>query len=324
MIDALTAKRFARTALDHVTREYPNKLDHVMSGAEDVLPPRELHPAFFGSFDWHSCVHGWWTLLTLRRLFPGIEEAAQIEALAEEILTIDNLAEELAYARRPASRGFERPYGWAWLLYLHLEASRHEGQSWAKNIDPLARHFAAQWSDYLLLLDHPIRHGAHSNTAFALCLSLEWADVFDEDVAATIRSAARRLYLDDVDMREELGGDAFLSPALVEAALMRRVLPKAEFDRWFGAYLPHLRERRPRALFTPAVVTDHTDGKAAHLDGINFTRAWCWRELRLGGDYAAHHIEASLAAVDGDYMSSHWLASFALLAMLADKENTTP
>ncbi|KLE34621.1 DUF2891 domain-containing protein [Aurantiacibacter luteus] len=319
MIDAASARRFARTALGHVTLEYPNKLDHVMAGRGDARTPRELHPAFYGSFDWHSCVHSWWTLLTLRRLHPDAPEAGEIAVLADEVLTADNLAAELAYARRPEARGFERPYGWAWLLYLHLEVSRHSDHAWAAHIEPLARHFAAGWRDYLATLAHPIRNPTHPNTAFAMRLSLEWADRFDADLAALLRERAVRFYGEDQDAREEVAGDAFLSAPLVEAALMRRVLPPADFAAWLRGFLPRLHLGEPAALFEPCRVTDASDGKAAHLDGVNFTRVWCWRELGLGGDLAERHMAQSLPAVDGDYMGSHWLATFALLAMLAGK-----
>ena len=317
-LDAATASRFARIALGHVGREYPNKLDHVLAGPGDVRGPRDLHPAFFGSFDWHSCVHSWWMLLTLRRLFPGIPEADEIAALADLTLTEDHLAAELAYAERPEARGFERPYGWAWLLYLHLEAERHADREWAADIAPLARHFAAGWRDYLAILARPIRHGAHANTAFALRLSHEWAQHFDPELAAALARAAHSYFAEDRNAQcWEPGGDEFLSPTLTEAAIMRRVLPASEFAEWFAAFLPEIGQGRPATLFTPARVTDPTDGKAAHLDGVNFSRAWCWRELGLDDDVARAHIAASADAVDGDYMGSHWLASFALLALLA-------
>ena len=142
-LDPDLAARFARIALGHVTREYPHKLDHVLHGDEEALPPRALHPIFFGSFDWHSCVHGWWSLLTLRRLFPANAEAADIAALANHSFTAEKVAAELAYLGRPMSAGFERPYGWGWLLYLHLEVSRHQDRNWAGSLEPLARAFAA-------------------------------------------------------------------------------------------------------------------------------------------------------------------------------------
>ena len=177
-LNAELASHMARIALGHVQKEYPHKLDHVLLDDGDALSPRVIHPIFFGSFDWHSCVHGWWTLLTLRRLFPEMAEATAIAALADESFTREKVEAELAYLGRPLSRGFERPYGWAWLLYLHLEASRHE-MEWAAELEPLARSFARRLHDYLRLLTYPIRVGTHFNTAFALILSLEWAATFD-------------------------------------------------------------------------------------------------------------------------------------------------
>lgn len=319
MLNTANAARIAQTALSHVGREYPHKMDHVMAGAHDVATPRDLHPAFYGSYDWHSCVHSWWTLLTIRRLFPDLPEAAQIAETADSTLSPSNLATELRYLQRPEARGFERPYGWAWLLYLHQEASRHSDKSWASHLEPLARHFAAGWRDYLKTLAHPIRHGAHFNSAFALILSHEWAGQFDHDLTALIEDSARDFFSKDMAAGcWEPGGDEFLSPILTEALLMQRVLDAEEFADWFAAFLPHLSQNEPPALFTPTKVSDPTDGKAAHLDGVNFTRAWCWNALGLGSDNAQRHMAASADAIDGNYMGSHWLASFALLAMLAN------
>jgi len=246
-LDASVASRMANIALGHVAREYPNKLDHVLLGDEDALPPRVLHPIFFGSFDWHSCVHGWWTLLTLRRSFPQITEVVAITALANETFTQDKVAAELAYLDRPLSRGFERPYGWAWLLYLHLEAVRH-ADSWGTELEPLARAFAGRLGDYLGILTYPIRVGTHFNTAFALILSLEWADAFDPELAALIRDRTRHWYGTDRDCQAwEPGGDEFLSPALIEALCMARA-HKALFPIWFEQFLPRIAAREPATL----------------------------------------------------------------------------
>ena len=181
-LNAAMASKMARIALGHVTREYPHKLDHVLLGDEDALPPRVLHPIFFGSFDWHSCVHGWWTLLTLRRLFPDMADVAEIEGLADASFTADKVAAERAYLHRPLSNGFERPYGWAWLLQLHLEATRHTDRSWGAELEPLARAFADRFKRYLPILTYPIRAGTHGNTAFALVLALEWTEAFDPEL----------------------------------------------------------------------------------------------------------------------------------------------
>ena len=327
-LDASLASRFALIALGHVRREYPHKLDHVLAGDEDLAPPRVLHPIFFGSFDWHSCVHGWWTLLTLRRLFPGLPEADRIADLADDSFTADKVAAELAYLERPASQGFERPYGWAWLLYLHLEASRHGDRAWAATLEPLARAFADRLHSYLAKLTYAIRVGTHFNTAFALVLALEWADEFDRSLAGTIRLWAVEQFRGHRDCQAwEPGGDDFLSPALIEALCMARVLTQAGFAEWFAAFLPRLAAREPVTLFTPAVVTDRRDGKIAHLDGLNLSRAWCWRSLSpllpppaaaIASDAAQVHLSTAMPHIAGDYAGEHWLASFALLALLAD------
>jgi hypothetical protein len=312
-----TAARFAEIALGHVTREYPHKLDHVMEGPEDVLGPRALHPIFFGSFDWHSCVHGWWLLLRVRRLFPDLPTARRIEALADERLSEHKVAGELAYLDRAYTGGFERPYGWAWLLALHGEAQRHPDRGWADALAPLARAFAGRFLAFLPKLTYPIRAGTHFNTAFALILALEWAEANDAALADLIRARAQAYYGGDRDCPAwEPGGDDFLSPALVEALCMRRCLPERAFAPWFAAFLPRLDEGEPASLFTPATVSDRSDGKIAHLDGVNLSRAWCWRALGRP-DAADAHLDASLPHVAGDYMGEHWLATFALLALEA-------
>jgi hypothetical protein len=320
------ASRVAGIALGHVAREYPHKLDHVLADDEDALPPRALHPIFFGSFDWHSCVHGWWTLLTLRRLFPHVPEADAIARLADETFTSEKVGAELAYLDRPLSRGFERPYGWAWLLYLHLEAARHE-ESWAGELESLARAFAGRLRDYLSILTYPIRVGTHFNTAFALILSLEWADRFDAEVATLIRDRSRHWFGTDRDCQAwEPGGDEFLSPTLIEALCMARA-QKALFPIWFEQFLPRIEAREPGTLFTPAIVSDRSDGKIAHLDGLNLSRAWCWRSLApllpeperaIAEGAADEHFAVAMPHLAGDYMGEHWLASFVLLALLAE------
>jgi hypothetical protein len=317
LLNAETGSKMARIALGHVAREYPNKLQHVAEGDEDIRPPRELYPIFFGSFDWHSCVHGWWTLLTLRRLFPEMAEALEIEQLADASFTAEKAAVETAYFQRPLSRTFERPYGWAWLLYLHLDASRHEDRQWSASLDPLARTIAAQLDRYLQLLTYPIRSGAHFNTAFALILALEWADAFDGDLAELIRARSRHWFGGDCDCQAwEPSGDDFVSPALTEALLMRRALASDAFETWFIAFLPRLADKEPATLFIPATVSDRSDGKIAHLDGLNLSRAWCWSSLGYP-EHASAHLQAALPHLSGDYMGEHWLQSFALLALLA-------
>lgn len=328
-LDAATASRFASAALAHVVREYPNKMDHVLSGPEDVLSPRALHPIFFGSFDWHSCVHGWWTLFTLLRLYPDMPEAGRVRALADELFTPENVAAETAYLDRPGSRGFERPYGWAWLLMLAAELERHQDER-ADVLRPLARAFARRFTDFLPLADYPVRVGTHYNTAFALRLTLDYAEgLGDTALIAQCRDRAQKWHAADRDCQAwEPSQDEFLSPALMEAALMRRVMLPDAFADWFAAFLPGLAQRKPATLFQPAGVSDRSDGKIAHLDGLNLSRAWCWHEIAssmeaddprrpIALEAARSHLDAALPHVTGDYMGEHWLASFALLALLA-------
>ncbi len=327
-LDADIAGRFARIALGHVTREYPYKLEHVVTGPADAQPPRDLYPIFFGSFDWHSCVHGWWTLLTLRRLFPEIDEADRIADLADDSFTPEKVAKELEYFERPSSRTFERPYGWGWLLYLHLEMSRHPDHGWGAALEPLATTIARRFHGYLPILTYPIRSGAHFNTAFALVLALEWAERFDPALADLVRDRARHWYGNDRHCPAwEPSGDDFVSPSLCEALCMARILAEPEFKGWFAAFLPGLEIREPATLFTPAAVSDRSDGKIAHLDGLNLSRTWCWRSIAplLSGEQQTialatgdEHLNSAMPHIAGDYAGEHWLASFALLAMITE------
>jgi len=323
-LTAETANRFAEIALGHVTREYPHKLDQVLEGPEDLLGPRQLHPIFYGSFDWHSCVHGYWLLMRTLRLFPDMAASARVRALLDEMLTAERAAGERAYLDRAYTGGFERPYGWAWLLMLHAEAQRHE-EAWGDDLAPLAAAFAERFTAYLPKLTYPIRTGTHYNSAFAMILARDWADANDAGLAALIQARALDYYGGDCACPcWEPGGDDFLSPSLTEALLMRRIMDAGAFRAWFAGFLPDLAAGAPASLFTPAFVSDRSDGKIAHLDGVNLTRAWCWRGLAgaLDPDLAAlarrtadAHLDASLPHVAGDYMGEHWLATFALLAL---------
>ena len=325
-LDRDTASRFARLTLSHIEQQWPYKLDHVMAGLEDVRAPIDLHPIFHGSFDWHSCVHGWWQLMRLMRRFPDLDEIGDIRERANRLLVSDKVAGELAYLSRPSSGGFERPYGWAWALALHGELALHDAL-WDDAIEPLARAFAARFAVFLPKLTYPIRVGTHFNTAFALILARDWADIHDPALAALIDERAQHWFLEDRDCQAwEPGGDEFLSPALIEALLMSRVLPPAKFAEWFEAFLPRLNTGQPATLFLPAFVSDRDDGKIAHLDGLNLSRAWCWRGIAdvlssdrsltlLAGGAAERHLAASLPHLDDSYMGSHWLATFALLAL---------
>jgi hypothetical protein len=318
------AARLAAIALGHVEREYPNKPGHVLNGPEDARTPAALHPVFFGSYDWHSCVHGYWMLARLLRRFPEMAPAPAIRALFHRRLTPEAVATETAYLHAPGTRGFERPYGWGWLLALAAELARHESQPWAGTLAPLASAFAQRFRDFLPIATYPVRVGTHPNTAFGLLMA---ADHMAEDLPL-LRATALRWYGADRDCPAwgEPSGDDFLSSALIEAACMARLLPPEDFAPWFAAFLPRIVQGEPANLFTPATVSDRSDGKIAHLDGLNLSRAWCWRHLVAAlpaqdprrdpmEAAAARHIEAGLPHVAGDYMGEHWLASFAVLAL---------
>ncbi len=331
-LTAALAEKFAALALAHVGREYPNKLDHVLAGGADALGPRALHPIFFGSFDWHSCVHGYWLLARLLRRYQDLSTAPAIKVLFDERITRSNVAAECAYLDRPDSRGFERPYGWGWLLALQAELELHAsgaGRRAADGLRPLAEVFAARFRSFLPLSDYPVRTGVHSSTAFALRLAADYAEPADPELFTLMRDKAFTWYGgDECAQAWEPSQDDFLSPTLMEAECMRRFLAPAAFRAWLAKFLPRAGDGEPAALFEPVRVSDRGDGKIAHLDGLNFSRAWCWRAIaaaldprdplvRRARDAAERHIEISLPHVAGEYMGEHWLATFALLALEA-------
>jgi hypothetical protein len=332
------ASRFAAIALGHVTREYPNKLDHVLAGPEDIQGPRALHPIFYGSFDWHSCVHGYWLLASLYLRFPEFAGRDRIRDHFAGQLVPDKVEGEVAYLSGPDSMAFERPYGWAWLLMLAAELTRNtteEGRRWSEAMRPLAEAISCRFLGFLQNAPYPNRSGAHTNTAFALTLASEYAAVANHtDLAQAIADRAQAWYGQDVDCQAwEPDNDAFLSPALIEAECMRRALPPEEFSRWIALFLPGIAQEQPATLFAPAVVSNRSDCKIVHLDGLNLSRAWCWRSIspsleepsrQIAGAAAERHLDCSLPQIAGDYVGEHWLASFALLALIAFEQEVTP
>ena len=324
------ATRFARLALKCVRKEYPNKLDHVMNDGAEVQNPRALHPAFYGCFDWHSSVHGHWMLVRLLRMFDGLPEAAEIRAALGENLTAKNILVETSYLGQANRQSFERTYGWAWLLKLAEELQGWDdadGKKWSRNLQPLAEALVARYIAFLPKQTYPIRTGVHPNTAFGLAFALDYAEaVGDRRLAELIRERSLTYFSKDAAYPAdwEPGGEDFFSPALMEADLMRRVMKPEEFARWFHRFLPSIAEGRYRSLLEPAVVTDRSDPKIVHLDGLNLSRAWCMRAVAsaLGRRDAARlvlaraaslHAKAALENVaSGDYAGEHWLASFAV------------
>lgn len=325
------AEKFASLALAHVRREYPNIMQHAMEASAEIAGPRAAHPIFFGSYDWHSCVHSYWLLARLMRRYPDLTQAPPIAALLDEAITPETVEGECVYLRRPLARSFERPYGWGWLLALQAELNQHKdgaGARAAKTMQPLADLFVDRFNAFLPLSDYPVRTGVHSSTAFAFRVAADYADASDPALFALMRDRALGWYGKDESAQAwEPSQDDFLSPTLMEAGCMRRFMPPEDFRVWFARFLPRAAEQQPASLFSPARVSDRTDGKIAHLDGVNFSRAWCWREIagahaesalaRTARAAADRHIAASLPHVAGDYMGEHWLATFALLALEA-------
>jgi hypothetical protein len=324
------ASAFAKLALKCLQREYPNKPGHVLNADADNKTPRALHPAFYGSFDWHSSVHGHWMLVRLLRRFPDLPEKQPIRAVLTEHLTAKNLQVEADYFNQPNCRSFERTYGWAWLLKLAEELhgwDDSEARKWSKNLKPLADTLVARYLAFLPKQTYPIRSGVHPNTAFGLMFALDYARTMEHKaLAELIEERSRTYYAKDVDApaRWEPDGADFFSPSLMEANLMRRVLPAKEYRAWLKRYLPGSAKGEPKTLFAPATVTDRTDPQIVHLDGLNLSRAWCMRGIasalakddparRVLAESAALHAEAALRHVaSGDYAGEHWLASFAV------------
>jgi hypothetical protein len=265
----------------------------------------------------------------LLRRFPEMPVAADIRALFGEQFVPDKVAAECAYLARQTARGFERPYGWAWLLKLAAELTFHENQVWSRHLAPLAQAFAERFRDFLPLATYPVRVGTHFNTAFGLRMAVDYAAATQHAaLTALLADTARRWYGADQDCPAwgEPSGDDFMSSALIEAECMRHLLPTQDFLGWFDGFLPHITRREPRTLFQPVTVTDRSDGKIAHLDGLNLSRAWCWRAIASAlppddprraiiRSAAEEHLAAGLPHVAGDYMGEHWLASFAVLAL---------
>lgn len=331
LLDDATAEGFARVALENIVRRYPYKVDHLMTSAEDIGEPAAVHPVFYGSYDWHSSVHMHWLLVRLLALRPGLDVAPRIREALEIQFRPESIAVELEYFERPGSRTFERPYGWAWMLRLQAElnalgAADPQAARWATACAPLSGHLAQRLIDYIDIADFPVRTGTHFNSAFALVMALIYAKA-DQHVAlrkAIVRRAHRWFGHDQrYPARYEPGGDEFLSGGLIEAVLMRQVMDDCGFGDWWEMFSPGQAELA--TWLTPVVVADRTDPKMSHLDGLNLSRAWCWRLLgpalpsplqSLAVRAWSDHLEASLPqAIGGHYVATHWLASFALLAL---------
>lgn len=326
---SVPAERFAALALSCLHQEYPNKIAHVMSGDEDVAPPRELTPVFYGCFDWHSSVHGHWLLVRLLRLQPDAEFRAAAIAALERSFQADKVAVEVEYARHEQRDSFERPYGIAWLLQLMAELREWDdpvARQWQATLEPLEAVYVDKTSDWLNKLAYPIRIGEHAQTAFAFALFLDWASASGrQDFYELVKQRALEFHAADVNcpLDYEPGGQDFLSPCLAEADLMRRVMSPGAYAQWLHGFLPRIPEDGSADWLPLARITDRSDGKLAHLDGLHLSRAWALHGMAAGlpeGDLriaaiegaAQRQADAGLAAVTGEhYEGGHWLGSFA-------------
>ena len=327
-LDAAAAGRFAALALECVQKEYPNKIAHVLNSPDDVKAPHELTPAFYGCYDWHSSVHGHWLLARLARTFPDAPFAAGAVAALQVNITPARITGEVAYLKGTGRESFERPYGLAWLLQLAAELREWqspEAAQLASALRPLEAAVIERLNVWLPKLAYPIREGEHPQTAFSFGLMLDYARAHDPALASLVAGKVREFHLNDRDcpITYEPSGQDFLSPCIAEADLMRRVLAPQAFARWLTTFLPRIPSSGSGAWLSVGVVTDKTDGKLAHLDGLNLSRAWMLENIAAGlptGDgrrrallaAARTHASSGLAAVTGEhYAGGHWLGSFA-------------
>jgi len=329
-LTATRASEFAKMALAGLAREYPNKPGEVLTGPQDLKTPRALHPAFYGSYDWHSSVHGHWLLVRLLKLFPELNEAAEARSRLREHLTLANLEIEAAYFDVRENRSFERMYGWAWALRLAAELhgwNDPDGLVWAANLKPLETRLVGLTKDYLPRLTYPVRTGVHPDTAFALGQILDYArTIGDRPLEELVVQRARGYYSQDADypLEFEPSGQDFFSPGLNVADLMRRVLSADEFSRWLNQFAPELRRGRLGNWAKPAIVSDLTDPQIVHLVGLNLSRAWTMQGIlsvidrtdrrgrALTTAMQAHADEGMKYVFSGHYEGEHWLATFAV------------
>ena len=326
-LDLSQANKLAQLPLRCIDTEYPNKLSQTLGGDEDLKSPSVLHPAFYGCFDWHSAVHGHWSLVSLLKINPDIENSKSLENKLLASLSKVNIEGELAYFSGKHNGSFERTYGWAWLLKLAEELHTWDHKTarvLEENLQPLTDVIVEKYTAYLPKLNYPTRVGTHSNTAFGMSFAYDYAlAVNNTKFQSAIESRAKYFFLNDENcpMSWEPGGSDFLSPCLEEAALMKRLLPKDEFVPWLAAFLPELKNKN--FSLDTGKVSDRNDGHLVHLDGLNFSRAWSLNTISEGLPEYSHlkpiavqHLNHSLPSIFGDtYEGGHWLGSFAIYAL---------
>ncbi len=326
------AEHLAQLPLKCMQKEFPNKLGQVLGSLENLQSPKALHPAFYGCFDWHSSVHGHWMLVELLKRFPEMKEAGQVRQRLLENISKENILNEIKYFEGKHNKSYERTYGWAWLLKLAESLHTWEDEDAKKmsqNLAPLTDLIRNKYIEFLPKLYYPIRVGEHTNTGFGISFAWDFANTTgDKELLNLINRRAKDWFLNDKEcpISWEPSGYDFLSPCLEEADIMSRVLEKKEFERWLRDFLPQLYDEN--FSLEPGQVSDRTDGKLVHLDGVNFSRAWVLYGLSKKGfgnenvikSIANNHVNFSIGnVVDGDYAGEHWLASFALYALICSE-----
>ena len=327
-LDYEAAVKFSKLPLECINIEYPNKLGQVLTDSSHLLGPKELHPIFYGCFDWHSSVHGHWLLAKVMNEFPDTDLSKEIITLFDQQFTTRNAQIELLYFQPKLNQSYERTYGWAWLLKLYAELQESpldEEHKWSARLKSLTDFITNKYMEFLPKMVYPIRVGEHTNTAFGLSLALDYArQVENEEFENLIIERSKDFYLEDegCPLSWEPSGFDFISPCLQEAELMSKVLPNKEYKKWLKDFLPQLFE--DDFSLAPGEVKDRTDGKLVHLDGLNFSRAWCFYSIAKSNskyaekwiDLGDEHLNASMEnVVESDYMGSHWLASFLIYAL---------
>jgi hypothetical protein len=321
------ANRLALLPLHCMDTEYPNKLGQTLGSDADLKSPKTLHPAFYGCFDWHSSVHGHWSLVRLLKMFPELENAQSLEEKLLESISKENILTEITFFQNEHNKSFERTYGWAWLLKLAEELHSWDtpvARELETNLQPLTNLIIEKYIEFLPKLNYPLRVGTHPNTAFGLSFAFDYAQTVNNEVLKNaITERAKYFFLNDKDcpMSWEPSGSDFLSPCLEEAALMKRLLPREEFKSWLDTFLPELKNTNYK--LEVGLVSDRTDGQLVHLDGVNFSRAWSLNKIADGlpeyhhlKNIANQHINYSLPSIVGDsYEGGHWLGSFAIYAL---------
>jgi hypothetical protein len=327
------ASHLASLPLKCITQTFPYKTGVVFSDSTLITTPKNYHPIFYGCFDWHSSAHGHWMLIRLLKKFPDMPQADSIRTLLRSQLTAENVQKEAALFQQKENKSFERTYGWAWIMQMQKELLEWDdplGKELSANLKPLTGLFSNLYIEYLSKLLYPLRVGEHSNLAFGLRLAWDYAQtVHNDSLKQSIKKTALHFYKKDVDcpISWEPGGTDFLSPCLEEADLMWRVLPATEYEPWLKKFLPPLFKQN--IPLKPGEVKDRTDGSLVHLDGLNFSRAWCLygiaahiktNRTKIIEQANIHMAAALLHVASGEYMGEHWLASFAVYALTVEKE----